>query len=617
MVLLPQPGRRAGRRDAGHRGRATRPDRAGAGRRHRQARPRPGDGDRRASRRRAGTALHGPPAGDAGPRERHAHHRAGQHGRPHRPRPTARCGPSWRRLGWRPGGVSISLQSGPLGTGILELAARLGVGMASFVSLGDKADVSGNDLLQYWEDDPATKVVLVYTESFGNPRKFARIARRVSQRKPIVAVRAGGSLDPTTEALYEQAGVIRVRTVRELFDTARVLDGPPLPRGNRVMVVSNAVSPAILALDAARVEGLAAAELGVDVAEELLAPLPAGSTLEAGVLQLTYRAMPADYGHAVQALLAADEVDALVVIFAPPLPDLAALPAAALLELEATLSQAGRRGDGRPGRRAARGGLAHPRVRLPRARRRRPGPRRPARRATSLPPGRRAAPPRRPRRRGGARDRRARAGCPPRGHGPPAAARPRRCCAPTASPCRPAARSPPRRRPWTRPRSSATRWRSRPPASCAGAARSGPGWRSTSTTRPRSAGRGRASPRSWALPAMVEAVVQTMAPPGVELRVAVEPHHALGPVVTFGLGGVLADAIDDRVPRLVPFATGDAAAMIAASRAVPSHGGRRHRATPWLTCWSGWPAWPTTTPSWTRCSSTPPWRRARAPGWWT
>ena len=184
----------------------------------------------------------------------------------------------------RPGGVSISLQSGPLGTGLLEMASRLGVGLASFVSLGDKADVSGNDLLQYWEDDPATSVVLIYTESFGNPRKFARIARRLSRRKPIVAVRAGASGDPTTAALYEQAGVIRVHTVRQLFDTARVLVGPPLPRGNRVMVVSNAVSPALLALDTAQVEGLAPAELGVDLVDDLLAPLPAGSSVEGGAL---------------------------------------------------------------------------------------------------------------------------------------------------------------------------------------------------------------------------------------------------------------------------------------------------------------------------------------------
>ena len=133
-----------------------------------------------------------PPSGDPRPGQRHPHHRAGQHGRRSRPVRTRRCGPCSRRRTSRPGGVSISLQSGPLGTGLLEMASRLGVGLASFVSLGDKADVSGNDLLQYWEDDPATSVVLIYTESFGNPRKFARIARRLSRRKPIVAVRAGG-----------------------------------------------------------------------------------------------------------------------------------------------------------------------------------------------------------------------------------------------------------------------------------------------------------------------------------------------------------------------------------------------------------------------------------------
>jgi acyl-CoA synthetase (NDP forming) len=465
-----------------------------------------------------------------------------------------------------PGGVSISLQSGPLGTGILELAARLRVGMASFVSLGDKADVSGNDLLQFWEDDPATKVVLIYTESFGNPRKFSRIARRVSQRKPIVAVRAGGSLDPITEALYEQAGVIRVRTVRELFDTARVLDGPPLPRGNRVMVVSNAVSPAILALDAARVEGLAAAELGVDVAEELLAPLPAGSTLEAGVLQLTYRAMPVDYGHAVRALLAADEVDALVVIFAPPLPDLAALPAAALLELEAT--------------------LAKPVVTV----------------MVGLDDGPLAE-----------------------GSHIPVFAFPepavaalgrvarhvgRHRSSPIDEPRRPdgldvaAAREIVEHALAVRPEGTAL-----PLSTAEALLRSygvsvSAGHTVTSTSAAADAAealgypvalkaagivrRGRSERagvaldlhdaaevrRAWVgmaeemgAAAMVEVVVQTMAPPGVELRVAVESHHALGPVVTFGLGGVLADAIDDRVPRLVPFATGDAAAIIAASRA--------------------------------------------------
>ena len=146
----------------------------------------------------------------------------------------------------------MSLQSGPLGIGLLELADRLQLGISSFVSLGNKADVSANDFLNYWDDDPDTAVVLLYTESFGNPRKFGRIARRVSRRKPIVAVKSGRGQpdDVAADALYQQAGVIRVDSVRQLFDVGRVLDGQPLPAGRRVAVVANADSPAVLALDA-------------------------------------------------------------------------------------------------------------------------------------------------------------------------------------------------------------------------------------------------------------------------------------------------------------------------------------------------------------------------------
>ena len=138
-------------------------------------------------------------------------------------------------------------QSGALGIAILERSARIGLGVSSFVSVGNKADVSGNDLLQYWEDDPGTDVVLLYLESFGNPRKFARIARRVSRRKPIVAVKSGRSAagvraasshtaamaspDIAVDALFRQAGVIRVDTLDELFDMALVLGSQPLPRG--------------------------------------------------------------------------------------------------------------------------------------------------------------------------------------------------------------------------------------------------------------------------------------------------------------------------------------------------------------------------------------------------
>ena len=148
-------------------------------------------------------------------------------------------------------------------------------------------------------------MVLLYTETFGNPRKFARIARRVSRRKPIVAVRAGGSVDPTTEALYEQAGVIRVRTVRELFDTARVLDGAaaaPRRPGDGGVQRGQPGHPG--PRRGAAWKGCARPSSVSTGREEVLAPLPAGASLEGGVLQLTHRAMPADYAHAVAALLA-------------------------------------------------------------------------------------------------------------------------------------------------------------------------------------------------------------------------------------------------------------------------------------------------------------------------
>ncbi|HEX6786836.1 MAG TPA: GNAT family N-acetyltransferase [Acidimicrobiales bacterium] len=467
----------------------------------------------------------------------------------------------------RPGGVSISLQSGPLGTGLLEMASRLGVGLASFVSLGDKADVSGNDLLQYWEDDPATSVVLIYTESFGNPRKFARIARRLSRRKPIVAVRAGASGDPTTAALYEQAGVIRVPTVRQLFDTARVLVGPPLPRGDRVMVVSNAVSPALLARDTARVEGLSPADLGIDLVDELLAPLPAGSSLEGGVLQLTHRAMPADYAHAVRALLAADAVDALVVIFAPPLPDLAALPAHALLELEPELTKplvtviVGL--DDGPLAKGSRipvfafpepavgalGRIARhvaSRDRMPLGEPRRPDGCDVDAAAAIVDQALQARP------EGTMLPLRAAEGL-LRAYGVSVSAG----RAVTSEDAAVAAANEELGYPVALKANGIVR-RGR-------SERAGVALDLHDAVEVRRAWQGITEELGAA--AMVEAVVQAMAPPGAELRVAVEPHPLLGPVLTFGLGGVLADAIDDRVPRLVPFGAGDAAAVIEASRA--------------------------------------------------
>src|SRR4029079_12958556 len=164
------------------------------------------------------------------------------------------------------GRIAMSTQSGALGLAILDYVKRLNIGISSFASIGNKADVSGNDLLQYWAADPRTDVILLYLESFGNPRKFAEIARRVARTKPIIAVKAGrsragsraaashtgalASSDAVVDALFRQAGVIRTERLEELFDAAALLSPQPLPAGRRVAVLTNAGGPGILAADA-------------------------------------------------------------------------------------------------------------------------------------------------------------------------------------------------------------------------------------------------------------------------------------------------------------------------------------------------------------------------------
>ena len=221
----------------------------------------------------------------------------------------------------RRGRVGISLQSGPFGAAVLDLAHRLGMGISTFVSLGNKADVSTNDLLNYWQDDPDTDVVLLYTESVGNPRKFARVARRVSRQKPIVVVKGHreATEDVAVDALFRQAGVVRVATVRQLVDVGRVLAGQPLPRGNRVAVLSNAASPAALALDGFEAAGLVPAAVGASVRRTVDAL--AVQAVVGDAVDLTYRATPEDYDLAIRCLLADDGVDAMVVIHAPPMAD--------------------------------------------------------------------------------------------------------------------------------------------------------------------------------------------------------------------------------------------------------------------------------------------------------
>ena len=171
-----------------------------------------------------------------------------------------------------PGNIAFSSQSGALGLAVLERAAERKLGLSAFVSVGNKADVSSNDLLEYWEDDPNTDVVLLYLESFGNPRKFGRVARRVARTKPIVAMKAGRTAagaraasshtaalagsEAAVDALFHQAGVMRADTLEELLDLTGLLAGQPLPRGNRVAILTNAGGLGILCADACEAAGL-------------------------------------------------------------------------------------------------------------------------------------------------------------------------------------------------------------------------------------------------------------------------------------------------------------------------------------------------------------------------
>ena len=232
------------------------------------------------------------------------------------------------------GRIAFSSQSGALGIAIMDRARQLGLGLSSFVSVGNKADISGNDLLQYWEQDPATDVVLLYLESFGNPRKFARIARRVSHTKPIVAVKSGrsragaraaashtGSLaagDVAVDALFRQAGVIRTDTLDEMFDVASLLAYQPLPKGKSVAILTNAGGLGILCADACEASGLELPALSDETTKALKAMLPAEASV-GNPVDMIASASADQYAAALELLAADPVVDAIIVIFIPPL----------------------------------------------------------------------------------------------------------------------------------------------------------------------------------------------------------------------------------------------------------------------------------------------------------
>jgi len=234
----------------------------------------------------------------------------------------------------RHGRLGFLTQSGALGVAILDYGHELGLGVSTFVSVGNKADVSANDMLEYWEHDPQTDIILLYLESFGNPRKFNRIARRVARRKPIIAVKSGrsvagrraatshtGSLagvDVAADALFWQTGVIRVDTLEQLFNTAMLLAHQPVPQGNRVAILTNAGGPGILAADACETHGLVLPPLSEHTREALLTFLPPEASV-GNPVDMIASASPENYERAVRLLLADPEVDSLLVIFVPPI----------------------------------------------------------------------------------------------------------------------------------------------------------------------------------------------------------------------------------------------------------------------------------------------------------
>ena len=210
------------------------------------------------------------------------------------------------------GRAGFFCQSGALGSAILKKVYNRGLGLSTFVSAGNRADLSGNDLLQYWEEDDSTEVVLLYLESIGNPRKFSRIARRVSRRKPVVAVRSGrttqgvpmghavrkiGAPAPAIDAMFRQAGIIQVETLDEMFDVAQLVAHQPLPRGRRIAVVGNSDALGLLATDAAAAVGLVvnrSVSLGPEAGAE-------------------------DFEDALDAAIDDPDVDSVVAVYIPPL----------------------------------------------------------------------------------------------------------------------------------------------------------------------------------------------------------------------------------------------------------------------------------------------------------
>lgn len=234
----------------------------------------------------------------------------------------------------RYGGAAFVSQSGAIGASILDYATGFGIGISQFASIGNKPDVSSNDLLMQWENDPTVTLILMYVENFGNPRHFLEIARRITRSKPIVVVKSGrssvgaraasshtGALaasDASVDALFAQAGVLRAQSIEEMFDIAIAFSGRPLPAKRSVAVLTNAGGPGIIAADALEASGLEVVDLQSSTVEELRSLFPPEASLR-NPLDMIASANPTGYSVALNALLRDTGIASVVAIFVPPL----------------------------------------------------------------------------------------------------------------------------------------------------------------------------------------------------------------------------------------------------------------------------------------------------------
>lgn len=233
----------------------------------------------------------------------------------------------------RRGNVGFVSQSGALGVTILEYAANLNLGVSMFISIGNKADIAGNDVLDYWADDPSVEVILMYLESFGRPQQFVRLARQISRKKPIVIVKSGrtrsgavaaashtgaiAGTDRLFDAIFAQCGITRADTIEEMFDYAMGFANLPLPAGNRVAVITNAGGPGIMAADACENHGLELPPLSAETIERLRPHVSPEASLR-NPIDLLAGANEQDFRVALQCVLDDPNIDGVIVIFVPP-----------------------------------------------------------------------------------------------------------------------------------------------------------------------------------------------------------------------------------------------------------------------------------------------------------